>query len=178
MVFNLSNIFVIVGTLYKLFIFILLKFYKKKNKGSFFIIAILQKADLTQMSAKKVRVQLEEKLSCSLINRKKEIDTLVMEFVNAKNEKDVKSESESSDNEVAVEDIKPKKTAPKRKAKELSESEPELERSTRNTRTRAKPKKVKRKNKTEGEIDGVPKVFLFYLIFDFIEIYQFVTYSR
>lgn len=130
------------------------------------------------MSAKKVRVQLEEKLSCSLINRKKEIDTLVMEFVNAKNEKDVKSESESSDNEVAVEDIKPKKTAPKRKAKELSESEPELERSTRNTRTRAKPKKVKRKNKTEGEIDGVPKVFLFYLIFDFIEIYQFVTFSR
>lgn len=117
------------------------------------------------MSAKKVRVQLEEKLSCILTNRKKEIDSLVMEFVNAKNEKEVKSESESED-EVAV-DIKPKKTAPKIKAKELSESEPELERSTRNTRTRAKPKKVKRKNKTEGD-DGAPKVYLFhFIIFNF-----------
>lgn len=117
-----------------------------------YIVVILENADLTQMSAKKVRVQLEEKLSCDLTARKKEIDSLVMDFVNAKNEKDAKSDSESEE-EVEVPEIKPKKAVPKRKLKEESEEEVELERSTRNTRTRAKPKKVRRKTKTEGD-DG------------------------
>lgn len=107
------------------------------------------------MSAKKVRLQLEEKLICDLTIRKKEIDDLVMEFI-SKNEQDVKSESED---EVAVEDVKPeiklKKTAPKRKTKDSSESEVELERSTRNTR--AKPKKVRRKNKTKADDDAPAK---------------------
>jgi upstream activation factor subunit UAF30 len=44
---------------------------------------ILKDADLSEMSAKKVRLQLEEKLSCDLSARKKEVDELVMEFVNS-----------------------------------------------------------------------------------------------
>ena len=38
-------------------------------------------ADLENTSAKMVRLHLEEKLECDLTNRKKEIDTLIMEFI-------------------------------------------------------------------------------------------------
>ncbi|KAF2904385.1 hypothetical protein ILUMI_01787 [Ignelater luminosus] len=65
------------------------------------ITAILKDADLASTSAKKVRQQLEEKLGTNLMARKKEIDTLVMEYVNSKenNKKGKKSESEEDDEE-------------------------------------------------------------------------------
>ncbi|KAF5296642.1 hypothetical protein FQR65_LT10182 [Abscondita terminalis] len=64
--------------------------------------AILKNADLASTSAKKVRQQLEEKLDTNLLSRKKEIDTLVMEFVNSKGtpkKKSKKDESEEDDEE-------------------------------------------------------------------------------
>ncbi|KAK4875069.1 hypothetical protein RN001_011491 [Aquatica leii] len=66
------------------------------------ITAILKDADLASTSAKKVRQQLEEKLDANLLSRKKEIDTLVMEFVNSKDntkKKSKKSDSEEDDEE-------------------------------------------------------------------------------
>lgn len=46
------------------------------------IVEILKDADLSKTSAKKVRQDLEERLGCDLTDRKKEIDGLVMDFIN------------------------------------------------------------------------------------------------
>uniref|UniRef100_A0A1B6G273 Uncharacterized protein n=1 Tax=Cuerna arida TaxID=1464854 RepID=A0A1B6G273_9HEMI len=48
------------------------------------IAAILKDADLTTMSAKKVREEIEEKLDCDLSSRKKEVDDLVMQCLKEK----------------------------------------------------------------------------------------------
>uniref|UniRef100_A0A1B6KCG7 DEK-C domain-containing protein n=1 Tax=Graphocephala atropunctata TaxID=36148 RepID=A0A1B6KCG7_9HEMI len=48
------------------------------------IAAILKDADLTTMSAKKVREEIEEKLDCDLTSRKKEVDDLVMQCLKEK----------------------------------------------------------------------------------------------
>ncbi|KAK9879904.1 hypothetical protein WA026_008405 [Henosepilachna vigintioctopunctata] len=64
------------------------------------IAAILKDADLSLTSAKKVRQELEEKLDCNLQSRKKEIDALVMQFVESKN-KDVKEDDDDEGEEEA-----------------------------------------------------------------------------
>ncbi|EEB13661.1 46 kDa FK506-binding nuclear protein, putative [Pediculus humanus corporis] len=64
------------------------------------ITAILKNADLTKMSAKKVRQQLEEKLEVDLTDQKKVVDDLVMEFLKettSGNKKSKKTESENED---------------------------------------------------------------------------------
>jgi len=48
--------------------------------------AILKTADLAVVSAKKVREKVEKKLNCSLVNRKKEFDSIVMDFINQQQE--------------------------------------------------------------------------------------------
>ncbi|KAF5288637.1 hypothetical protein FQA39_LY15332 [Lamprigera yunnana] len=108
--------------------------------------AILKDADLASTSAKKVRQQLEEKLDANLLSRKKEIDTLVMDYVNSKDnskkkakrsesededdENEEEDEDEAEDDEEASEDEKKgakrapvKKQTPAKKAKKASESE-------------------------------------------------------
>ncbi|EDW36754.1 GL18416 [Drosophila persimilis] len=44
--------------------------------------AVLKDADLATISAKRVREQVEGKLNCSLLGRKKEFDKIVMEVIN------------------------------------------------------------------------------------------------
>jgi len=63
------------------------------------ITAILKDADLASTSAKKVRQQLEEKLGSNLLSRKKEIDNLVMEYVNSKDNKKKKTKKGDSEEE-------------------------------------------------------------------------------
>ncbi|KAB0794613.1 hypothetical protein PPYR_08881 [Photinus pyralis] len=111
------------------------------------ITAILKDADLATTSAKKVRQQLEKKLDANLLSRKKEIDTLVMEYVNSKDtgakKKAKKSESdeeeeeneddeeeEGDEDEEGSEDEKKdgkraggKKAAPAKRSKKASDSE-------------------------------------------------------
>lgn len=77
------------------------------------ILAILQTSDLEKTSSKVVRTQLEEKLKVDLTSRKKELDKLIMECVNAMQD----SEEESSESE--PEPVKPKK----RKADSSDESD-------------------------------------------------------
>lgn len=60
----------------------------------FLFTAILKDADLEKTSSKKVRMQLESKLGVDLNARKKEIDNLVMDYVNSQH-KDSEEESES-----------------------------------------------------------------------------------
>lgn len=82
---------------------------------------ILKDADLETTSSKKVRMQLESILGVDLNARKKEIDGLVMDYVNSQHRDDSEEESES---ESESEEEKPrakrqsasKKPAKKRKA--------------------------------------------------------------
>ncbi|GLV32786.1 Novel nucleolar protein 2 [Carabus blaptoides fortunei] len=69
------------------------------------ITAILKDADLATMSAKKVRQQLEQKLDCDLLSRKKEIDDLVMEFVNSKEKKKSKKKNDSEEEDEEEEEV-------------------------------------------------------------------------
>ncbi|KAH8390558.1 hypothetical protein KR215_005178 [Drosophila sulfurigaster] len=50
--------------------------------------AVLKDADLSTISAKRVREQVEGKLNCSLVSRKKEFDNIVMEVINEQQEDD------------------------------------------------------------------------------------------
>ncbi|XP_049283058.1 uncharacterized protein LOC125763707 [Anopheles funestus] len=57
---------------------------------------ILKDANLEETAAKKVRLQLEQNLKCDLSNRKKEVDDLVMDYVNSQASD---SEEEEDDDE-------------------------------------------------------------------------------
>lgn len=46
-----------------------------------FYAAILKRADLSTMTSKSARQQVETKLGCDLLSRKKEIDGIVMAYV-------------------------------------------------------------------------------------------------
>lgn len=78
---------------------------------------ILKDADLSQTSAKKVRKELEDRFGVDLLERKKEIDSLVMDYVDSR-----VNDEESDGNDVAeasasdVEKEEKKKPATKRKA--------------------------------------------------------------
>ena len=70
------------------------------------ITSILKNSDLSAVSAKKVREQIEKKLKCSLLSRKKEFDKIVVDFVNEQQE-----EKDSADKAVNEGEVKPKKGA-------------------------------------------------------------------
>lgn len=75
-------------------------------------LAILQNADLEKTSSKEVRTKLQDKLKVDFTSRKKELDKLIMEAVNA-----MQSSEESS--EESEPEVKPKK----RKAESSEESD-------------------------------------------------------
>ena len=71
--------------------------------------AILKDADLDNTSAKKVRLELQEKLDCDLTDRKKEVDQLVMEVIDEQTQEDdeeEKSEEEEEESEEEEEVVK------------------------------------------------------------------------
>jgi len=80
---------------------------------------ILKDADLDNTSAKKVRLQLQEKLEVDLADRKKEVDQLVMEVIDEQTQDDDEEgsgEEEEEEEEEEKPKKKPVKKAPKRKA--------------------------------------------------------------
>ncbi|XP_053695454.1 uncharacterized protein LOC128742976 [Sabethes cyaneus] len=91
------------------------------------IAVILKDANLEETAAKKVRLQLEANLNCDLSTRKKEVDDLVMEYVNAQDESG--EEEEEEDDEEEEEEEKPVKKVEKKPAgrpkKKKSEDEDE-----------------------------------------------------
>ncbi|KAJ8973103.1 hypothetical protein NQ317_008195 [Molorchus minor] len=124
------------------------------------IAAILTDADLSSTSAKKVRQELEEKLDANLQSRKKEIDDLVMEFVNSKQEKkkgkkgesdaeeDEEEENEDEEEEESEEEKKGKRASTgkkpaAKKAKKGSEDESASEQSDGDSEEEYSPKKSK-----------------------------------
>jgi len=80
---------------------------------------ILKDADLDNTSAKKVRLQLQEKLDCDLTERKKEVDALVMEVIDEQTQDDEGEEDEEDDGDEEEdeeeEEEKPRKKAASRK---------------------------------------------------------------
>ncbi|XP_057341683.1 uncharacterized protein LOC130678473 isoform X1 [Microplitis mediator] len=110
------------------------------------ITAILKDADLTAMSAKKVRQQIEEKLDIDLSERKKEVDDLVMEHLQEKQDggkKKKKAASEESEEGEEEED-------------EEEASEEEEEEKEKKPAKRGPPKKTatKRKGSSDDEESG------------------------
>ncbi|XP_065079279.1 uncharacterized protein Non2 [Ochlerotatus camptorhynchus] len=89
------------------------------------IAVILKDANLEETAAKKVRLQLEANLKCDLSARKKEVDDLVMEYVNAQDESG--EEDEEDDDEEEEEEKSPKKNSKKPAAKKKADSEDEDE---------------------------------------------------
>jgi len=103
------------------------------------IAALLKGADLSKTSAKKIRQELEKKIDTDLDDRKKEIDTLVMEAIkkakatkkngkgdsddeNDDDEEDVENDEDEDDDD-EEEEVKPAKkaAAPKRKKADSSD---------------------------------------------------------
>ncbi len=84
------------------------------------ITAILKDADLTSMSAKKVRQQIEEKLDVDLTERKKEIDDLVMECLQEKQDS-----GKTKKKKAASEESAKKKKAASEESEEGEEEEEE-----------------------------------------------------
>lgn len=84
------------------------------------IAAILKDANLEETAAKKVRLQLEANLKCDLSGRKKEVDDLVMEYVNAQDESGEEEEEDDEEEEEA-----PKKQSKKKQDSEDDEEEEE-----------------------------------------------------
>jgi len=83
---------------------------------------ILKDADLDNTSAKKVRMQLQEKLDCDLTERKKEVDELVMEVIDEQTQDDEEEEQEEESESEEDSPPKKKKAVAKRKTKK-AESE-------------------------------------------------------
>jgi len=82
---------------------------------------ILKDADLDNTSAKKVRLQLQEKLDCDLAERKKEVDQLVMEVIDEQTQED-EEDAEDEEEESGSEDEPPKKKKPVSRKKAASAS--------------------------------------------------------
>lgn len=81
------------------------------------IAAFLKNADLQTTSSRKVRQELESKLGCDLTTRKKEIDDLVMEYVNNTENSSDEDGSDSESGNVKVESKRTSTTSTTKKRK-------------------------------------------------------------
>lgn len=88
----------------------------------YFPIAILKNADLEQTSSKKVRQTLEKMFKCDFTDRRKEIDKMVMDYVNSIQNDDESEKSSDEEEAAAKKKSPPKKVAKKRKANSDSEA--------------------------------------------------------
>jgi len=91
---------------------------------------ILKDADLDNTSAKKVRLQLQEKLDVDLTERKKEVDQLVMEVIDEQTHDDGEEEEDEDEEEEEEDSPPPKKKStskPRKKAASDSGSDYESE---------------------------------------------------
>lgn len=105
-----------------------------KNNVNFFhiifLLVILENSDLEKTTAKVVRMQLEQKLKVDFSSRKKELDKLIMEAVNA---------MQSAESSQSEEESEPEVKKKKRKADDSDEDDYSPKKTT--TSTKAKKKK-------------------------------------
>lgn len=124
------------------------------------ILAFLKNADLQTTSSRKVRQELESKLGCDLTARKKEIDNLVMEYVNNDGNS---SEEDGSESEPEKTKTKSKRTSNAKKRKHAgsddgsnddSESDAASEEEYKAQKTAAKGKKSRKAANSNSESDN------------------------
>lgn len=101
--------------------------------------AVLKKSDLSVVSAKKVREQVEKKLSCSLLTRKKEFDKIVMDFINSQQEEEDEDSDKDEDGSASEEE------ASSEEEKKPAKKRPQP------TQRKAAPAKKKRKSLTGSD---------------------------
>lgn len=85
-----------------------------------FSLEYLKGSNLSNTSAKEVRLHLEDLHSCDFTSRKKKIDNMIMDYVNSQNNDDDDDDDAKSKSESESEDEKPKRAAaskPSRKRK-------------------------------------------------------------
>ncbi|XP_059045514.1 uncharacterized protein LOC131841251 [Achroia grisella] len=123
------------------------------------IAKILKNADLAKTSTNKVIQKLEEVFEVELAEKKKMIDQMVIEYVNAQGSDDENDEEDDDDEE--EEEEKPKKTtkraAPvsKRSTKKRKDSSEDEEDNSDSEYEKEKPKKKKGKKKdSDDDFDG------------------------
>ncbi|XP_053619629.1 uncharacterized protein Non2 [Plodia interpunctella] len=121
------------------------------------IAKILKSADLAKTSTKKVIQKLEEVFECELTDKKKMIDQMVIEYVNAHGSDD--EENEEEDEEDDEEDEKPKRSPAKRAAPVTKRSAKRKDSSEDDDGSESdyeeKPKKKKGKKKdSDGDFDS------------------------
>ncbi|KDR14042.1 upstream activation factor subunit spp27 [Zootermopsis nevadensis] len=120
------------------------------------ITAILKDADLTTMSAKKVRQQIEEKLDVDLTDRKKEVDDLVMECLQEKQDgkgKDSgkKKKNKEKDEEDEEEDEEEEEEDEDEEEEEEEEEKPKPKRGGGATTKKPPAKKAKKTSSDESD---------------------------
>lgn len=138
-----------------------------------------------------MRTEIEKKLECSLLSRKKEIDEIVMSFVNEQ-ENDGEEDSEEESEEEKPKKKTPAKSKPAKKSpakRKKSESSAESDEDSDAPRPKS-TKKEKAKKKKSGEDDdwkanGKPKKvsvalkFLFETLqFNYSDLILYFTISR
>ncbi|EDX08979.1 GD13706 [Drosophila simulans] len=111
--------------------------------------AVLKDADLATISAKRVREQVEGKLNCSLLSRKKEFDKIVMEVINEQQDEEDEDDDEGKDPDADPDDesepseeedpssseeeaAKKKKQSPKKRPQPTKHKAPKKKRKTLN----------------------------------------------
>jgi len=101
--------------------------------------AVLEGADLTTVTSKAVRTQLEEKLGIELNHRKKEIDSIIMSAVEEKASSGEEEQEEPEEEIPSDEEDEP----PKKKKKKADSDEEEYNPGAKKSKPKPKPKKKK-----------------------------------
>ncbi|EDV96473.1 upstream activation factor subunit spp27 [Drosophila grimshawi] len=104
--------------------------------------SVLKDADLSTISAKRVREQVESKLNCSLLSRKKEFDKIVMEVINEQQEDDDDDDEEDDGKDPDAEPADDSEPSEEEEAASSSEEEKQ-------TQTKKKPAPKKRPQPTK-----------------------------
>jgi len=115
--------------------------------------AVLKDADLSTISAKRVREQVESKLNCSLLSRKKEFDKIVMEVINEQQEEDDDDDDDGGDND----DGKDPDADPQDDSEQSEEEEEVASSSEEETKKKKKPAPKKRPQPTKHKVSSKKK---------------------
>jgi len=110
--------------------------------------SVLEGADLTTVTSKAVRTQLEEKLGIELNHRKKEIDSIIMSAVEEKASSGEEEEPEQEEIPSDEEDEPPKK-----KKKAVDSDEEEYSPGGKKSKPKPKPKNKKKKSEDSDDED-------------------------
>jgi len=110
--------------------------------------SVLEGADLTTVTSKAVRTQLEEKLGIELNHRKKEIDSIIMSAVEEKASSGDEEQEEPEQEEILSDE---EDEPPKKKKKAMDSDEEEYSPGGKKSKPKPKQKKKKKSEDSDDE---------------------------